>query len=205
MVIFKRLGGGLSVWLISASLLLISCGSKTHTSNTPHVVIQTGYGEIELELYANQAPKTVQAFLRYIDSGYYKNSQFYRVLTIENQPSNAPKTELIQGGIWKTNYARASTLPGIPHESTQQTGIEHKDGTISLARGAPGTAGSEFFICLGRQKGLDTGGENIADRQGFAAFGRVVKGMSVLRKIYKQRESEQYFRPPIPIYNIVLQ
>ena len=205
MVIYKRLGGGLSVWLISASLLLISCGSKTRTSNTPHVVIQTGYGEIELELYANQAPKTVQAFLRYIDSGYYKNSQFYRVLTIENQPSNAPKTELIQGGIWKTNYARASTLPGIPHESTQQTGIEHKDGTISLARGAPGTAGSEFFICLGRQKGLDAGGENIADRQGFAAFGRVVKGMSVLRKIYKQRESEQYFRPPIPIYNIVLQ
>jgi peptidyl-prolyl cis-trans isomerase A (cyclophilin A) len=205
MVIFTRLGGGFSVWIIAASLLLISCGSKTRTSNTPHVVIKTGYGEIELELYANQAPKTVQAFLSYIDSGYYKNSQFYRVLTIENQPSNAPKTELIQGGIWKTNYARASTLPGIPHESTQQTGIEHKDGTISLARGAPGTAGSEFFICLGRQKGLDAGGENIADRQGFAAFGRVVKGMSVLRKIYKQRESEQYFRPPIPIYNIVLQ
>jgi peptidyl-prolyl cis-trans isomerase A (cyclophilin A) len=205
MVIFKRLGSGFSVWLIAAPLLLISCGSKTRKSDMPHVVIQTGYGEIELELYANQAPKTVQAFLSYIDSGYYKNSQFYRVLTIENQPSNAPKTELIQGGIWKTNYARASTLPGIPHESTQQTGIEHKDGTISLARGAPGTAGSEFFICLGRQKGLDAGGENIADRQGFAAFGRVVKGMSVLRKIYKQRESEQYFRPPIPIYNIVLQ
>jgi peptidyl-prolyl cis-trans isomerase A (cyclophilin A) len=191
--------------MIVASLVLLSCGSKTRISSTPHVVIQTAYGEIELELYANQAPKTVQAFLSYIDSGYYKNSQFYRVLTIENQPSNAPKTELIQGGIWKTNYARASTLPGIPHESTQQTGIEHKDGTISLARGAPGTAGSEFFICLGRQKGLDAGGENIADRQGFAAFGRVVKGMSVLRKIYKQRESEQYFRPPIPIYNIVLQ
>ena len=205
MVIYTRKAGGLSVWLIAADLLLISCGSKTRTSNTPHVVIQTGYGDIELELYAKQAPKTVQAFLWYIDSGYYKNSQFYRVLTIENQPSNAPKTELIQGGIWKTNYARASTLPGIPHESTQQTGIEHKDGTISLARGAPGTAGSEFFICLGRQKGLDAGGENIADRQGFAAFGRVVKGMSVLRKIYKQRESEQYFRPPIPIYNIVLQ
>ena len=205
MVIFTRLGGGFSVWLIAASLLLISCGSKTRRSNTPHVLIQTGYGDIELELYAKQAPKTVQAFLKYVDSGYYKNSQFYRVLTIENQPSNAPKTELIQGGIWKTNYARASTLPGIPHESTQQTGIEHKDGTISLARGAPGTAGSEFFICLGRQKGLDAGGENIADRQGFAAFGRVVKGMSVLRKIYKQRESEQYFRPPIPIYNIVLQ
>lgn len=205
MVIFTRRGVGFSARLIVVALLLFSCGSKTRNLDTPHVVIQTGYGEIEIELYAKQAPKTVQAFLQYVDSGYYKNSQFYRVLTIENQPSNAPKTELIQGGIWKTNYARASTLPGIPHESTQETGIEHKDGTISLARGAPGTAGSEFFICLGRQKGLDAGGENIADHQGFAAFGRVVKGMSVVRKIYKQREAEQYFRPPIPIYNIVLQ
>jgi peptidyl-prolyl cis-trans isomerase A (cyclophilin A) len=205
MVTFTKWGGGVSAWLLAAALLLISCGSKSRKSDMPHVVIQTGYGDIELELYAKQAPKTVQAFLQYVDSGYYKNSQFYRVLTIENQPSNAPKTELIQGGIWKTNYALASTLQGIPHESTTQTGIEHKDGTISLARGAPGTAGSEFFICLGRQKGLDAGGENISDRQGFAAFGRVVKGMSVLRKIYKQRESEQYFRPPIPIYNIVLQ
>lgn len=186
-------------------LLLAGCAEKTRDSATPHVLIQTGFGEIELELYAKQAPKTVEAFLRYVDSGYYKNSQFYRVLTIDNQPSNAPKTELIQGGIWKTNYSLASSLQGIAHESTEMTGIEHKDGTISLARGAPGTAASEFFICIGRQKGLDAGGENIADKLGFAAFGRVVKGMSVVRKIYRQRESEQYFRPPVPIYNIVLQ
>jgi peptidyl-prolyl cis-trans isomerase A (cyclophilin A) len=191
-------------WFFFLSLLL-GCGAKTRNSDSPHVVIQTGYGEIELELYAKQAPQTVKAFLQYVDSGYYENSLFYRVLTIDNQPSNAPKTELIQGGIWKTNYALASTLPGIPHEPTDMTGIEHKDGTISLARGAPGTAATEFFICIGRQKGLDAGGENIADRQGFAAFGRVVKGMSVVRKIYRQRESEQYFRPPVPIYSIVLQ
>lgn len=185
--------------------LSMACGPRTLHTDQPHVLIQTPYGEIELELYAKQAPQTVKAFLQYVQDGYYKNSQFYRVLTIDNQPSNAPKTELIQGGIWKTNYQLASSLKGIPHESTEMTGIEHKDGTISLARGAPGTAASEFFICIGRQKGLDAGGENIADRQGFAAFGRVVKGMSVVRKVYRQRESEQYFRPPVPIYNIVLQ
>jgi peptidyl-prolyl cis-trans isomerase A (cyclophilin A) len=194
-----------SSFFLSILIFLLACGPKSRNSETPHVLIQTGFGDIELELYAKQAPQTVAAFLRYVDSGYYKNSQFYRVLTIDNQPSNAPKTELIQGGIWKTNYELASTLRGIPHESTDKTGIEHKDGTISLARGAPGTAASEFFICIGRQKGLDAGGENIADRQGFAAFGRVVKGMSIVRKIYRQRESEQYFRPPVPIYNIVLQ
>jgi len=97
----------------------------------------------------------------------------------------------------------ATHLPGIPHESTEQTGIHHTDGVISLARSAPGTAGSEFFICIGDQRGLDVGGENMADKLGFAAFGKVVKGMSVVRKISQENESDQYFRPPVPIYNIV--
>src|SRR5215831_19487384 len=92
----------------------------------PHVVIETKFGDIELELYPNQAPKTVAAFLKYIDSGYYKNATFYRVLRADEQPSDAPKSELIQGGIWKTNYKLCKSLPGIPHESTQQTKILHK-------------------------------------------------------------------------------
>ena len=70
----------------------------------PHVVIETKFGDIELELYPDQAPKTVAAFLKYIDSGYYKDGAFYRVLRADEQPSDAPKAELIQGGIWKTNY-----------------------------------------------------------------------------------------------------
>jgi hypothetical protein len=87
-------------------LFLCSCAPKPHYTN-PHIAIQTKYGDIELELYPKQAPKTVAAFLSYIDSGFYNNSSFYRVLNMENQPSNAPKTELIQGGIWKTNYKKA--------------------------------------------------------------------------------------------------
>ncbi len=134
---------------------LAACGK--HYQN-PHVAIQTALGDIEIELYPGQAPKSVAAFLSYVDSGLYKNSSFYRVLNDDNQPSNAPKSELIQGGIWKTNYKKSASLPGIPHETTQQTHLLHTNGVISLARQAPGTAGTEFFICIGDQPGVDYGG-----------------------------------------------
>lgn len=187
--------------ILTTLALLLSCKQKNTT--TPHIEIQTEKGDIEIELYPLKAPKTVAAFLSYIDSGYFNNGSFYRVLNDENQPSNAPKTELIQGGIWKTKNKIASKIPGIPHETTQQTGILHTDGVISLARQEPGTAGSEFFICIGKQPGLDYGGENIADKQGYATFGKVVKGMDIVRKIYRQKEDDQYFDPPVAIYNIV--
>ncbi len=176
---------------------------KMQRTGQPHIEIQTQYGEIEIELYEKQAPKTVAAFLAYVDSGLYNNSNFYRVLNNENQPSNAAKTELIQGGIWKTNNKTATTKAGIPHETTQQTGITHLDGTLSMARLEPGTATTEFFICVGKQPGLDYGGENIADKQGYAAFGRVINGMDIVRKIYRQNDEDQNFDPPVAIYNIV--
>lgn len=180
--------------------MLTACGTKY---KNPHIEIQTEFGDIEIELYPDRAPKTVAAFLSYIDSGYFKRSSFYRVLNDENQPSNAPKTELIQGGIWKTNNKLTSQLKGIPHETTQQTRILHKNGVISLARLAPGTATTEFFICVGDQPGLDYGGENMEDHQGYAAFGKVVKGMDVVRKIYSKNEDGQYFSPPVGIFDIV--
>lgn len=187
--------------LLIVLLFCVACKTNSNT-DTPHVLITTAKGEIEIELYATKAPQTVAAFLSYIDSGLYNNASFYRVLNIENQPSNAPKTELIQGGIWRTNYKKAAALKGIPHESTQMTGLHHVDGTISMARLEPGTATSEFFICLDEQPGLDFGGENIADGQGYAAFGKVVRGMDVVRKIYRQNEDGQYFTTPISIFSM---
>jgi peptidyl-prolyl cis-trans isomerase A (cyclophilin A) len=186
--------------LIIAIALLAGC--KQQYKN-PHIVIRTSVGEIELELYPDQAPKTVRAFLGYIDSGLYQGASFYRVLNEENQPSNAPKTSLVQGGIWRTKHKKAAALTGIPHETTQQTKLSHKSGTISLARTTPGTATSEFFICIGDQPGLDYGGDNNPDGKGYAAFGRVVKGMDVVRTIYKKPEDDQYFHPPVDILNIV--
>jgi peptidyl-prolyl cis-trans isomerase A (cyclophilin A) len=188
-------------------LLLLLAGVLTACShsdpNRPHVIIRTSAGDIEVELYPRQAPRTAGAFLSYIDSGVYKNGSFYRVLNRDNQVTGAAISELIQGGIWKTNHAKAVSLPGVPHETTQQTHIQHKDGVISLARGAPGTGTTEFFICVGDQPGFDFGGENNPDGQGYAAFGKVVDGMDVVRAIYARPENDQVFTPPIPIFEIV--
>jgi peptidyl-prolyl cis-trans isomerase A (cyclophilin A) len=188
------------ICLLLLSIAFHSCSESK--SEHPHVTIKTKLGDIEVELYPKQAPKSVAAFLSYIDSGYYENSSFYRVLNDFNQPSYAPKSELIQGGIFKSRSYRSLNLPGIPHETTRQTGILHKDGTISLARLEPGTANTEFFICIGDQPGYDFGGENNPDGQGYAAFGRVLRGMDVVRKIYNMPETDQAFDPPVPIYEI---
>ncbi len=182
-------------------LLLAACTTRPHHTE-PHVLIKTAAGDIEVELFASKAPRSVQAFLALINKGLYTNTSFYRVLNNSNQPSNAPKTELVQGGLWKSQYAKTKGLPFIIHESTQSTGILHTDGTLSLARTDTGTASSEFFICIGDQPGLNYGGNNNADGQGYAAFGRVVKGLNVVYTIYRRNEYDQYFDPPVPIYSI---
>lgn len=178
-----------------------SCVEKSNKGN-PVVLIETKYGEIEIELYIDKAPKTAGAFLSYVDSGFYENTSFYRVLNMNNQPSNAPKTEILQGGLWRTKNEKARSIQGIPHESTGTTGVKHKDGVISVARLAPGTANCEFFICIDDQPGLDEGGENVEDKLGYAAFGKVIKGMNVVRKIYMQNDRNQYLDPPVAIYTI---
>ncbi len=184
-----------------AICLLTSCHSPINP-NKPRVLIRTQAGDIEVELYPRQAPRTAVAFLSYVDSGYYKNGNFYRVLNEDNQVTGAGISKLIQGGIWKTKHALATSLSGVPHETTQQTHILHTDGVISLARMEPGSATTEFFICVGDQPGFDYGGENNPDGQGYASFGKVVKGMDVVRAIYGMPENDQSFVPPVKIYNI---
>ena len=189
--------------LVIALFVLMLAGCSVNNNQNPHIEIRTRIGNIEVELYPDKAPQTVRAILSYIDSGFYKDASFYRVLNMNNQPSDAPKAELIQGGLWNKKGTRRNLIPGIPHESTRQTGILHTDGVVSLARQEPGTANSEFFICIGNQSGFDYGGENNADGQGYAAFGKVTKGMDIVRRIYNMPEEEQYFDPTVPIYNIV--
>jgi Peptidyl-prolyl cis-trans isomerase (rotamase) - cyclophilin family len=187
-------------FILSLQYLFFSCAHPKYKD--PHVIIETAFGDIEVELYPDKAPHSVAAFLSYVDSGFYKNSSFYRVLKEENQPSASFRSELIQGGIWQTNYKKGISLPGIPHEPTNKTGILHKNGTISLARTTPGTASSEFFICIGDQPAYDYGGDANADGQGFAAFGKVVKGMDIVRKIHRQPDYEESFEKSVEIINI---
>ena len=190
-----------SLLLAIVAGLLPSCRPASNP-DMPHVIIRTSAGDIEVEVYLRKAPKTAGAFLSYVDSGFYKDGSFYRVLNDDNQVTGAGISKLIQGGIWKTNHSRAVSVPGVPHETTKQTGILHVDGVISLARDKPGTATTEFFICIGDQPGFDYGGENNPDGQGYASLGKVVKGMDVVRAIYESPENNQSFTPPIHIHSI---
>ena len=142
----------------------------------PKVVMQTGQGTITLELYADKAPITTANFLRYVDAKRYDGATFYRVLHTPGDPT----TGLVQGG---AKFDPAHPIPPIAHEPTTQTGLMHKDGTISLARRAPGTATSDFFICVGDAPYLDADPKAPGDNLGFAAFGHVVDGMDVARKV----------------------
>ncbi len=179
---------------ILLALFAISC------TQNPRVTIKTDVGDIQIELYERQAPITVTNFLKYVDEGKYNGSQFYRVVKKDNQPNSAIKIEVIQGGLeFLTNI---DSLPVIEHESTQKTGIRHLDGTVSMARLEPGTASSEFFICIGKQRELDYNGKRNPDLQGFAAFGRVVNGMDIVRKIQQMEDTAQYLVKPIKIIEI---
>lgn len=177
----------------------VSCSQPVYKN--PHVIIETSLGDIEVELFQEKAPKTVDAFLSNIDAGLYTNVSFYRVLKAEQLPTDF-NTGIIQGGIWNGVDEQQSRLPGIEHESTKLSGLSHTDGTISMARKDTGTATSEFFICIGDQSSLDFGNRGNPDEQGYAAFGKVFKGMSVVRKIQAQKSHGENFDEKIVIRKI---
>ena len=178
-------------------IVLFNC-KQTNYKN-PHVVISTSYGDAEIELFPENAPITVAAFLLYVDSGFYKNSGFYRLLSNDNVPPEN-NTGLIQGGIYISNPSLLERLPGIAHEPTSKTHLSHTDGAISLARNNPGTASTEFFICIGDQTQFDA--DQSFDRLGFATFGKVTKGMDVIRRIQNNVHEGQYFKYQMRILNI---
>jgi peptidyl-prolyl cis-trans isomerase A (cyclophilin A) len=149
-----------------------------------------------LEVYPEQAPITVANFLRYVDMGRLDSASFYRAVRLDNQPNDSIRIQIIQGGLLGH---RDMVLPRIEHETTRDTGVRHLDGTISMARAAVGTTSSEFFICIGAQPELDYGGKRNADSQGFAAFGRVVEGMDVVRAIQSRAARGQMLNDPVKI------
>lgn len=160
--------------------------------------IKTSLGSFVVELFPHNAPVTTENFLRYVDAGLYNGSDFFRVQNLQNQDNRPVKIEVIQGGIVDS----LKSFPPIYHENTVKTGLLHKDGTLSMARGDTGTAQSSFFICINNQPELDFGGKRNPDGQGFAAFGKVVEGMDVVRKIYQQPFKESAFTPKIMIISI---
>jgi peptidyl-prolyl cis-trans isomerase A (cyclophilin A) len=138
------------------------------------VRIETSAGNIVLALDARRAPRTTANFLAYVDDGRLDGTGFYRA----SRRTGNPKFGFVQGGI--ASDARR-VLPSPPLEPTNRTGIRHTDGTVSMAHGAniDGATGN-FSIMVGDNPSLDARG---AGRNGYAAFGRVVAGMEVVRKI----------------------
>jgi peptidyl-prolyl cis-trans isomerase A (cyclophilin A) len=170
--------------------------ADSNAAKPVHVLLHTELGDIEVEVDTARAPATAANFLSYVDRGFYDGAAFYRTVTMQNQPQNKVKIEVIQGG----NPPRErEDLSPIPLERTSKTGLKHVDGAISMARDQPDSATSEFFICIGDQPDLDYGGKRNPDGQGFAAFGRVVKGMEVVRKIQASPADGQSLTPPIKI------
>jgi len=162
------------------------------------VAITTEFGTLDIDLEPTKAPLTTLNFLRHVDAGTYTNGQFHRSVTLENQPSNKVKIQVIQGGA-EREEGKASP---VRLERTRDTGLRHVDGTISMARDTPDSATSDFFICIGDQPELDFGGRRNSDGQGFAAFGRVVKGMDVVRRIQRSPAKGQTLTPAVKILSV---
>jgi len=182
-------------------LILILCNESLGQSAKKRetIIIRTELGDIYARIDLKKAPITSINFLRYVDNSMFDSACFYRVVRLDNQPRDSIRIEVIQGGRYENED---KGFAPIAHETTKMTGIKHRDGIISMARNGPGSATSEFFICVGDQPELDFGGKRNPDGQGFAAFGKIIKGMDVVKKIHSLKAEGQYLQKPVLILEI---
>ena len=161
------------------------------------VRLDTSLGAIVVEVDGARAPVTAANFLRYVARGDYDGGRFHRTVRATNQPGKTVLIDVVQAG--PDPASLHPELPAITLERTSVTGLRHLDGALSMARDGPDTATSDFFICVGDQPELDFGGRRNPDGQGFAAFGRVVSGMDVVRRIHAAAADGQSLTPPVAI------
>jgi peptidyl-prolyl cis-trans isomerase A (cyclophilin A) len=159
--------------------------------------MKTERGDLEIEVDPVKAPVTAANFLQYVDAGRYDGGGFHRSVRLDNQPGKSALIEVVQASV-KPELSASDYAP-IPLERTSKTGLRHLDGTLSMARDGADSATSDFFICIGDQPSLDFGGKRNPDGQGFAAFGRVLRGMDVVRRIQGAPSDGQRLTPPILI------
>jgi len=182
----------------AVAVALVVARARPAAQSPVRVLVQTELGELVLEIDLKAAPRTAANFLRYLDAGHFDGGMFHRTVKMDNQPDSPVKIEVIQAGV---NPDRAKEgFPPIAIERTSVTGLRHVDGVISMARGQPDSATSGWFVCINDQPSLDFGGARNPDGQGFAAFGRVVRGMEVVRAIQRAANTDaQRLTPPIKI------
>jgi peptidyl-prolyl cis-trans isomerase A (cyclophilin A) len=162
--------------LLAAAATLAAAPAWAQTPSRTRVTLLTEKGAILVELADDKAPITVANFLHYVDSHHMDGAAaFYRAA----RAPGAPTIGLIEAGVRDVR----KVFPPIAHESTLVTGLRHLDGTLSMARFAPGTATSDFSICCGDASYLNAHPEAPGDNAGYAAFGQVIDGMDVARAI----------------------
>ena len=189
---------------VGAAMLHAAQPSADQAAQAPvRVIVETDKGVIEMEIDAGHAPVTAANFLRYVDGGLYDGGAFYRTVRPDTELRSDVHIQVIQGGLPRGRGLGTGREPFGPIrlERTDETGLRHLDGMVSMARSTPDSATSEFFICIGDQPELDFRGKRNADGQGFAAFGRVVSGMDVVRAIQAApaREGTETLEPAIAI------
>jgi peptidyl-prolyl cis-trans isomerase A (cyclophilin A) len=184
--------------LTAAALAAVVSMAHPAAQGAVRVLVKTELGDLVLEVDTKAAPNTAANFLRYLDAGHYDGGSFHRTVKMDNQPDSPVKIEVIQAGVSESRAKEG--FPPIALERTSVTGLRHTDGVISMARGQADSATSGWFVCINDQPSLDFGGARNPDGQGFAAFGRVVQGMDVVRKIQGAANTDaQRLTPPIKI------
>ncbi|MEC3948454.1 peptidylprolyl isomerase [Sphingobium sp. HWE2-09] len=159
-----------------AILTLASAAAQTPAappSTDVRVALETDKGRIVVAVHSDKAPVTAANFLKYVDQKRFDGTVFYRGV-------GAADYGFVQGG---AQNDPKRILPPIKHEPTNQTGLSHDDGALSMARYAPGSATGDFFIVLGKMPGMDAHPDAPGDNQGFAVFAHVVEGMDVVKAI----------------------
>lgn len=165
-----------------------SAASKTPDSN-PRVLIETSLGELTIELYPEKAPMTVANFLQYVDSGFYKDTIFHRVIP----------NFMIQGGQMTENFTPKEARPPIMNESSN--GLRNLRGTLAMARTMdPNSAAAQFFINLVDNPHLD----RRPGSAGYAVFGKVVDGMDTVDRIGKVRTSSKQGHRDVPVEPVII-
>src|SRR5262245_50198776 len=164
--------------------VMLVWGATTHVAaleQNPVVVLETEKGAIDVEVDTVHAPASAANFLKYVDGGFYAGGSVNRAVRPDNTTRHDVEIQVIQ---FQMNPARrADGFPPIALERTNVTGLRHLDGALSMARSGPDTATASFSIVIGNQPEMDFGGRRNPDGQGFAVFGRVVRGMDVVRAI----------------------
>lgn len=161
-------------------------------ATNPVVLLETTSGDILIELYPDKAPKTVENFLQYVDSGFYKNTIFHRVIP----------GFMIQGGGYTIRMDEKETQAPIENEANN--GVSNERGTIAMARTMdPHSATAQFFINLVDNEFLDFKSESLQG-WGYCAFGKVTEGMDVVDKIAKVKTKSQGPHDDVPVDLVII-